>query len=342
MLYHLNYQPFSYFWQNCQLNNVLSVLTSLEPSYKLAAFLNDYNYTMIKTPIDEDTFVYSLDLNYKDGIKKYIEDILIYKKTILPDQDNKWQKILKIDEYYFKNNSMFLEEVQKLIKNNKAVSVGVNLFYWVEGSISYEKYQYNHYALITGYDDKKLEYYTFDDDLYSYKSHVIPDERFRIAFSNSVFKEPPAFVVTVCENIEPYKLNINDVVNCANAIKENITSIDISDFWTIHFSSADKFSEAADNCIIKANRISNRHIGNKLLFEALYTLGIVKNKAVTDKYIKIEDELIEGWIEVKNIIAMCKYSGKNHLSTETLNKLNKRLLEKEYIMWNELSIEFKK
>ena len=339
MFEHLNYQPFSYFWLNCQLNNVFSVLVSVEPSYRFAAFLNDYSYNINKLPIGNHSTVRFLDLNYKDGLKKYIQDVLIYKKDILSNQDSPWSKVVSIEKYYFKSPDRFLEEIQDLLKNGQSISVGVNLYYWVMGSIAYEKYHYNHYSLITGYNEEKHEYHTFDDDLFGYKLHMIPEERLCTAFSKSDLKEPPAFLINVFDNVRPYKLTINDVLNCADTIRKNIASIDIDNLWDVDALEKD-FCEAIDNCVINANRVVNRHIGNKFLFESLYTLGIVKDKNSIDKYMKIEDELIEGWIEVKNVIAMCKYSGKNILSIEKIDGLDKKLLRKEINIWTQVLEEF--
>ncbi len=330
MIYQLNYNPFSDFWQNCQLNNVFSVLISVEPSYRHAAYLNDYSYYISENSIDNYSSARFLNLDYIGGIKKYIEDILIYKKVL--DQDNRWSKVINIEKYYFNNNERFIEEIQEKIKNGQVISVGVNLFYWIKGSISYNQYHYNHYALITGYDDDKLQYNTFDDDLFGYKSHMIPEEQFRIAFLNSDCKEPPAYLISVCEDIQPYKLSVYDVTTGARRVMDSISKLNTDNIWGI-CAAPNKFGEAVDNCVINANRIVNRHQGNKLLFESLYSLGVVKNTDIIGKYICTENELIEGWIEVKNLITLCKFSEKNCLPLEKLYELNKRLFDKEFSLW---------
>lgn len=337
MMSKLNCKPFGDFWQNCVLNNVFSIITSIEPSYKLAAYLNDYTYNVGGRAIDECTIVKYLDITYDSGLKKYIEEKLINKNVNYVDEEKIWCNIISINNYSIKDETEFLTEIEELIKNEKKILVSVDLYYWIPGGLLYENLHYNHYALITGYDDTNdIIYYTFDDDMFGYREQKISKERFVTAFSKATLKNPRAFEIIIDEkNLIPYKLNKDEIASSTEKILNDILKLPNDSFWEA-YSQSGKFCEAIDNSIIRLTKIVDRQIGNKFLFESMNTFGVIKNDSLKSSLIKTTYELYEGWIEFRNTLKRCKYDGSNKFNIDKANGLDRMLLEKEHKMWSDL------
>ena len=153
----LGIKPFSDFWINCIFNVQMSILNTLEPSYKYAAYLNDYRYSIFETLADNDVVTWFLGINYvEEVVPKYID------------------KCFTNENLSLQNDPCCLEKIKNYVRQKKYVAVGVDLFYLIPQSFFWGKYHWRHYSLLNGFDDEKKVFYVFDEDLSGYTCCEVP------------------------------------------------------------------------------------------------------------------------------------------------------------------------
>lgn len=298
----LDIKPYKEFYMNCDLNNYSSLLTYLNKSYKVAAFVNSYRYSVYRFSYNPLKFIcVNFDNSYEDLMeKKYITD----------------------ENYLFKDMNNIVEELKELIILGKPIFLYIDLFNWIPDNIAWQKHHWNHFSLIIGFDDDRKVFYAIDDDgKGSVDIREIPEGRLISSFKGTECFveyggdhirsdiEVPCRIVNFSNCIEPYKFKLDQITQNARTILEDIEKIDQRGFW--EFIDDSNLDVLSDTGITDLNIIYNRQIGNKLLIMELYKEKIIKSDNYEFLYSSITN-IINNWNKSKNILIKAKY--KNTLS----------------------------
>jgi hypothetical protein len=153
----LNIKPFNDFYMNCELNNYFSHLTTLDSSYKAAAYMNSYRYSLF------DIMGNSFNIIKIDYSKSYSN--LLNKNLI------------KNENYFFKDLKNFIIEIKEIISSGKPVCLFIDLYNWIPSSLAWQKHHWKHFSLIIGFDEERSIFYSIDDDVNGVGIREIPEKR---------------------------------------------------------------------------------------------------------------------------------------------------------------------
>ncbi len=320
----LQIKPYKEFYMNCSLNNFSSLLTFANKSYEVAAFVNSYRYSVYSFSYNPLKFIsVNFDNSYEDLTNKnYIID----------------------ENYFFKDMNNIAGELKELIILGKPIFLYIDLFNWIPDNIAWQKHHWNHFSLIIGFDDNKKVFYAIDDDAKgSIDIREIPEERLINSFKGTGYFveyggyhtrpdiESPCKIINISECIEPYKINLDQIIANAKIILEDIEKINQSGFW--EFIDDSNLDVMSDSGIAELNIIYNRHIGNKLLIMELYKENIIKSDYYEFLYSSITN-IINNWNKAKNILIKSKYKNTlSQISVPLIEICNKNLQD-EACFWN--------
>lgn len=313
MNFSLGIKPFNDFWLSCGYNILFSILSAAESSYRLAALMNDYSYEASEDETPTGTKYSRILLNPMVSFQeKYLLDIA------------------SPQELNFKNEKNYIELLKDLIKKNEIIIAGVDLFYWIPNSMCWNKYHWEHYSLINGFDEEKNVFYVLDADDIGFNEFEIPTDRFLTAIQHSPL-EPHGYIYKIKNNIEQFKLDMNEVADNARRLKNNLEAIKHMSMYGLR----DVDFEAGHMCDLNAMQIYqvvNRQIANQLLFRAIQEE--LHNYEFFDNLIKCCQELQEGWKLVKNILVKAYIKKDRKSILAEIDERLKFLLNKEYEMWD--------
>ncbi|AJS60188.1 hypothetical protein [Paenibacillus sp. IHBB 10380] len=321
MLYQNHVVPFNDFWMNCVSNTLYSIASTLEPSYKSVACLNDYEYR--KCLVEKDS-------NYAYLM---IEHPLKYQNRVLSNV------IDKREPYYFKDVNQFTEELEDMIKNGQYPVLNVDLYYWIPNSLAWKQYHWYHYSLITGYDSDKSVYYVLDDDINGFREFEIPKERLEQAFLNSEYmldpnyQEPPCYTLELKKEIAQCELSFLQVKGNAERIVQEISELKIDDLWDIG-TDVENFDAYITNGLMGINIIESRQHGNRFLLKQLADLHHIDS----DTFMQLDQQLTDmsiGWFQAKNVLIKAKFSSKRRFNRDQLIQISTRLLSEERQFWEQ-------
>ena len=260
MKHCLNFRLFNEFWINCDFNLKMSILSTINPDFKKAAYINDYKYRILDFTTSEGTQGKYLMLDpYIELNKLFLNRYITYQPFDL-EKD-------------------YVTQIKKLILQNKTALIGVDLFYWIPKSVCWQKHHWEHHSFLNGFDDEKKIFYVFDDDLNGYDMHEIPEQRLITAVTNSSLL-PKAYFMSIADDIKPFYFQLDDLLIHAKKIKTNIQSIDVKSLWILRNEDV-KEGHMLDLFAMFIFQISNRYYGNVMLFKKLYDLGILNDKELS-------------------------------------------------------------
>jgi hypothetical protein len=310
-------QPFQDFWLNCMMNGQFSILCTIEPSYKYAAYLNDYHYQLATTTMGHDlpiTYLESWSLG--DVNARYTEKFFSY------------------DPLSIRNEANILERIKDLIRQQKIISLGVNLFEWIPHNLGWQKYQWSHFTLVDGFDDDQEVFFVLDDDFRGYGYHAIPAQRFYQAVM-AAKTDPEGFIINVPKELEPFEITLDDVWFFSNRLKTELESLtmksfgQISDYETKNWVVFELF-------LMYIFQIANRQTANILLFQALSEKNLITNPTLIAELIDRAALLKKEWqILGKKILKEYNFHQKQ-INPDELYDAFYHLLGNEIVMWNRL------
>ena len=310
-----NFKPFKLFWIDCQFNTLVSMLISVEPSYQPAPLLNSYSYL-----VGEEQTPNMTKYNY-----------LCVKPTA--QYWDKYKKVLYAQRkpLDFKDKLHCVDIVKRLVKRNKVVVVGVDLFYWIPNSICWKKHHWTHYSFVNGFDNKKRVFYVFDESFSGYNEFEIPEDRFITAIMNCQ-DSPHGYMFKLAKRIEKFQFNFSEVKENAKRIVDEINKIIPLTLWEL---SEEDFNggHMCDLLSTQIFQIINRQIANQLLFEELDEVLSLPVRSVLSQYCR---ELQEEWTLVKNKLVRIYFSDNRESLICDINKACTSLLLKEIDMWKML------
>ncbi len=320
MLVRLGLKPFNDYWITCYYNKILTILTSIEPSYKISPYLNDYHYDVqlwgTAGPDENSTLFNHLCLQPMRMFREqYLQGIFTYQPLHFRDEEN------------------CLEILKTLILQKEIIQVGVDLFYWLPNSMSFGVNHWHHTAVIDGFDDEKKVFYAFDEDNSGYDAHEIPEERFLSAIKNCNL-DPHGDILKIASPIRPYILSINDVVSNAKRLVEELSTMKTDPFWLLADEDFDK-SRRRDVIAIHLYQISNRHKANGILFRL--KLNEYCDSELINQLVQRSGKLQNGWLIVRSqLLIVYKLKTDRSRKIADVNDACKRLFSEEIEMWDTL------
>jgi hypothetical protein len=314
MDYSLGIKPFNDYWINCEFNMFFSVLTSFEPSYKFAAFLNDYSYDIceLETPTNTKFNYITLKpmVNFRE---KYLDKLFYLSQPI-----------------NFKHQKGYTEYLKEHIRNREFVMVGVDLFYWIPDSICWNRNHWEHYSLINGYSEEKKVFYVLDENNCGYNEFEIPEERFLVAVQNSPL-EPHGYIKKVINEVGSFKLNIDDVICNAQRLRDELGAFEYAPLWQLSDADFDG-GHMCDLLSMYIYQIINRHRANSFLFQEIKSY--FQNGQIIDSIIQCSQALQEGWILIKNILVRTYFMDERKSNINDINERYKEVIDMERKMWD--------
>lgn len=313
----LGFKPFKEDWLNCYHQTIFSVLTTIEPSYELAAYINDYRYiiSLEETPSKAKFNTLFIKPVNNFGIKYLDESLALSKPFTFQDND-------------------YFGFIKELINKGKLVTVGVDLFYWIPNSLCWKRYHWEHYSFINGLglNDKKV-FYVFDESYEGFGEYKVPEKRFRIAVKHSTL-DPHGYLLDAPENVGAYKLSLDEIINNAKQLAKELEllSMNLQPLWHL---SEDDFStgEWRDLNVMYLHQIINRHKANEVLIDELYKNGVV-NTTTLNLFRRYSRNLQLGWKSVKNNLLKAYFSCTPQIYVQKINEKCKDLFKTEFKMWD--------
>lgn len=297
---------FSEFWINCFANDSLSFIVSKEPSYRKIALMNWYNYFLTGSIC----WWRQLKISYDEEFFSYV-DIIDYKPIQLT-KDN------------------YINEIKKFIDDNRVIKVKFDLYYLIPNSLNWHKNHYNHYILLSGYDDEKKTFYCFSDNIKGYEENEIPYDRFNQSILIDELNSAEEMLIS--KDIKSFSYSIDKVKYYADKNKYNISLLSYSNYWSCDF------LKSTSEVFMETNKITGRQKANKLLFQDLYIDNFISENML-NKLNQYTEELYIKWEIIKSILI------KEHLKElipdyNKLNNLAWDALKLEYEMWDLISNNF--
>ncbi|MFD0589638.1 hypothetical protein ACFQZE_16735 [Paenibacillus sp. GCM10027627] len=315
----LERKPFNEFWMNCMLNQAFSIAASAHPSYKSAAYLNIYRYYPWEAATDRDFRYPTIDTLY------YLDDWMKFPLT----------KVIKlIEPGHFRDKENFTEEIKEVLRSGRNLSLNVDLYYWLPGSMAWQKFHWYHYSLFNGYDDERNTFFVIDDTLAGYSEHEVPENRLRKAFMNSEynisssFTGPAYYVYNLHSDCEPYELKLAEVAENAERLARELGEFSMEGMWNVD-TSPDKYQSHITYALIGINIIGNRHTANEGLIRTMQEQKLMSDSLSESLMVQLRD-IQDGWNGIKSAFVNHKFERGREL------KLAEGLLAKEKAFWTSL------
>jgi len=194
--------------------------------------------------------------------------------------------------------------------------------------LCWQKYHWEHYSLVKGYDSSNDLFIIFDDNNKKYGEYCIPRIRFVKAVSDCSL-EIDAYLVKYGKT-DNYNLDFNEVLKNANRLVHELKGL-FGNYWQV----SDKDIEGGymfelfSSCALS---ISNRHLANLKLIKRLYANEFISKS----KYIKLVDKfkgLIKGWDIIKNRFIIGNISVPRKLDYLRINECKNLLINDEIKAW---------
>lgn len=297
----LNIQPFNDFWINCVVNDKLSIITSMEPSYKKCGFLNSYKYELT-------------------GSSCWWRELAISNSNCLYESLNIIQ-----ENYIYINPEKIIEELIDKLNSECCISVLVDLFSWLPNSVDWQRNHYHHFRMLTGYDDERKVFFTISDTLNGYKQSEVPFER----LMESIVLNDGEFFVQLhkCKSdVIPYTYSFHDVYKFAVGLKENIKNLLHSRIWILP-TDIDPL-----RIYTQITKFADRQKANLLLFEQLNKDGLISD-IHTNSLRELYTDTFNQWRMLKGKIIKSDIK-KEYIDVDYLNKITLNALNLEYRIWS--------
>ena len=309
---------FNDFWYDCQISTELSVLTSVnkELKDKLFAYNNFYKYVLEEYTSDHETKFWALKTEEQMDLSDAFNTV-----------------------YYC--DSKKVDHVLRMIKwklwKKEYVYAAVDLFYLLPGTYVYNKFHWNHYTFLTGYDVFRKKFYALEHTLaHGYRAYEIPEDRFRTALLNTELTRK-LFVNRLNKAYEFREITLNEILDQARELKKNISEILDGDKVLFKMLKEDYEEEyLMDLGCQYLFAIMNHMKANKHMFEQLYEKGMI-DQQIFDQVLERCNGLIDGWNFAKiSLGKLYKNPMNREENNKTLNRYVRELFRQEIEMWNEL------
>ena len=235
-------KPYHEIYVNCYLNNFISVLSSINTSYKQLLNINNYvynSYRNLQTNNQALRIRYDLDI-YLEAFNKLF-GYLPNCKTL---QDFLYGDISFGTSLEAKLSNDIMRNLKSLLKDEGViVFLAQDLFYLIQSNeMYYHKKYLTHYSMFVDYNEGTHCFMVFEMGARGYNCYHVPEENVVQSFSHAV-DHPKCFYIKTPQKLDDYTLK---TTNFKKYVPEIITSIDSVQYtdalWKIPASADDYLS----------------------------------------------------------------------------------------------------
>ena len=305
MITKINIKPFRKFWADCSLNDVLSIITSKDNSYLPYAYMNGYHYESS----GETCWWQSSIMDYNEDYLKEVDDYILFNDIN--------QSITKESMHY---------ELKKLINSKRLIYVTVDVYYWLNNRVDYHVKHYNHYMLLTGYDDEKLVYYFLCDTNQGYDEYEVS---FKILEDSVILEDGTLCLkeLIINENIPQYSFSLNQSIFFAEQLYLNTSYLTYS-----KPSKGIAYKDDLTYHIMNITKRQERQKANIELFKYLLKCNYIDNLN-SNIMVKKANIVYNDLAFIKNIF-IYHYLKKNpNINDDLINKKISIAFQDEALMW---------
>lgn len=301
--------PFSEIWFDCRYNMLISILQTYDYSFHNKVIENAYQYVVETGETQNGNIV-----NYLICEPTMNIDSFFSQKPIFESRDMMKDKLIG---YIF-------DEIQC----GNYIMAGVDLFNWIPSSMTFRKYHWQHYTLVSGIDISEGCVYVLDAAKEGYGEYKIAIDVFVECVYASTY-EYKLYRICINRNMnfdtdvkKRVHMNSKKIIECIDAICDTV-------LWQLADEDYDTH-EYEDLCAMYINRIIHRQKANRLFLE---TIG-EKNAMKTFCQFFLNAE--KNWREVQVIFLRNYYGLDRALRMERLNQRVYELLDSEKKIWEEI------
>ena len=304
----LEIKPFNDFWMNCELNNMLSILCSVNNTYRKCAYLNSYKYYLYEP-------------------KELCKGIDVYRNDLYEFID----RYVEVVPYDFLNQETIIDEIIEKICEGTPIGIAVDLYHWLPNTIIYQKKHWYHYSMIVGVDQLKNEFIILDEDNQGYREHRVTKDKVIKAFLPNVMESQAIIFRMKYNKISDYSIDNKNIIQYSKKIIESIDTIP-EVIWDNELGREKE--QAIKMMIASTSRIYNCQISNKFLLKELFD---EKKKMYNDLY-EILEFNEKSWRNIHNYLMkidmLC-----GEIDYEKINKMSRKCLNYEKDFWCNLLLE---
>lgn len=314
-------EPFNKVWLDCYNNLKLSLLISMNPKYETRGYENIYEYDCIEQNAGSGQIV-----NCITEEQFYIDyEEFAQMEKLNPDSEREFLEIV----------------INQIKKKNGFVLMRTDLYDWLEGSVCWHNYHWDHYSLLVDYDEDNDMIIAFDEaggqykrlqvrrgDLYNHLSDNLNFEKIRL--------------ITVNDSPMLHPVSLQRLVNNAEKIVKSLEKCINKDFWYMQTSDYEDFWYKDLNGVY-LQKIEGRQKANALLMEELSCIDIGVVNKLFDRWKSIFEDLSNEWVTIRMALFLIYRKRKNR--TEKLAEINEKVqscLLSEKKVWEEFISNMRK
>lgn len=238
-----------------------------------------------------------------------------------------------ITEKNFSMESDFKECImEQLSLENGYVLIRVDLHDWLEGSVSWKKFHWDHYSLLVDYNPDKKMVIAFDELQGQYvKFEVAIDKLFDCLSHNKRFAQ--LRLITMKENFSLPQISAAKLVNNAKDIIQNIAHMKNTEYWKMSDNDFRARSHMEINGV-HLQRIDGRQEANKELINMVIKAGKVGSKESLRRIKNNFSELAEDWRRIRMELYRVYFDDRNREQLLlNLNCVVQNCLSQEEELW---------
>ena len=314
-------EPYNRVWLDCYNNLKLSLLISINPKYEMRGYENVYEYFCHEQVAGSGQVV-----NCITEEQSYID----------------YKEFAQMEKLNPSSEEEFLEIVINQLKQKKGfVLMRTDLYDWLEGSVSWHNYHWDHYSLLVDYDEAKDMIVAFDEAGGQYKKLYVHREKlYSHLFNNPKFEK--IRLITIKDSVSLHPISFQRLVNNAEKIVKSIEKCIGKELWYMQASDYEAFWYKDLNGVY-LQKIEGRQKANAMLMGELGGMDIGLSHEFFDKWKDAFEKLSNDWVTIR--MALYLIYRKEKSRDEKLIEINKKvqsclLIEKR--IWEEFLSNMKK
>lgn len=321
-------EPYKEYWMNCHLNALLSIITSVNKTYRVAPLMNNYKYKIEP---------------YELGITNVVPYKLSFEKDIYVEYGKYFEKFSNIlDKDFFKIHVKYntkesvLHYIKQNIQFNNYFLLSVGLNKWINPLMSFADDGLAHYTLIEGYNSKDKTFSVIDDDDNGYGKKIVPED---LLFKALIFSEEAPTLISFNLNVEikDFKLNLKEINKNAIQLITQLDAIDTSGFFGACHNELNTpfYREYLAYSIGGVTSIRDRQYANILL---LKHLNSYKEIDLTNVIILVE-EIYSKWKKFRDLLFKDYFRDQPKVTKDISKEFFDEVFKLERQMWESLLVK---
>ena len=306
-------EGFNEFWLDCQTASLYSLLYSKIKNYELFAYCNDYSYEMNQAVTLTGKGYHTISVS-TDTIMERLWEFLFWEEK----------------ELELIGNKNAVDELKAYLDKGWLIFVGVDMYNWMPGSMSYHTYHHYHYSLLCGYEK---DVFLVCDNNGEFQEFSVNEDVLIEAYSNCNKDEIPddAIAVKLKEDFNGKVISYNEIKKNAKEILRSIEKVLEFDksFWIYNIKDYKEEFEY-DKLVMDTLRILCRMKANRLLFRYLYDKYLEASFLdISTEFYQIEKE----WEKQRNGLLLYFYRENVLEHYLTINRKMRQLFVREKSVW---------